>query len=100
MEFKIVKIAGKFYKELNILEETKDVIVQYLMLEATPEDIELRVKNLKSLLAIHGEFERVLGVLPRELLLKIAKRVLDKKPKKASKPKAKKAKVKKDKKTK
>jgi len=53
MEFKIVKIAGKFYKELNILEETKDVIIQYLMLEASPEDIELRVKNLNSLLAIH-----------------------------------------------
>jgi len=100
MEFKIVKIANKFYRELNILEETKDIIVQYLILEASFEDIELRVKNLKSLLNIHGELERVLGVLPRELLLKIVKKVMDKKPKKISKPKAKKAKVKKDKKTK
>ena len=100
MEFKIVKIAGKFYKELNILEETKDVIIQYLMLEASPEDIELRVKNLNSLLAIHWEIERALWVLPRDLLLKIAKKVLAKKPKKVTKPKAKKAKVTKSEKTK
>lgn len=65
----------KLYREVDLLNETKDVLVAYLMLFATPEEIEFRVKNLKSLLSIHWEIERVLNVLPRELLLKIAKRV-------------------------
>ena len=71
-----LKLFGwKLYREVDLLNETKDVLVAYLMLFATPEEIEFRVKNLKSLLSIHWEIERVLNVLPRELLLKIAKRV-------------------------
>lgn len=76
MEIKFRTYGTKLYKEINILDETKDVIVQYLMVFATPEEIKKIVKNLDSLLNIHGEIEMALNVLPRGVLLKIVKRVV------------------------